>query len=179
MPIAQRLAQPLIHRREPSTRSTDMARMNGYETAISKSSGVVPQGQIPEVHTILPQQVEGIEVGLPSVEWSSRYPARSTRLTNTVCIPTAEYGSSCAVSTPAGQRRYASPRRRCSVTGTGSRGARSAQFGRVLVRRPEEGLHVRGLRATAATRIQESDANEFDVKLHLGHSVKSMGITAR
>ncbi len=42
-----------------------------------------------------------------------------------------------------------------------------------------EGLHVRGLRATAATRLQEGGANEFDVKLHLGHSVKSMGITGR
>ncbi len=42
-----------------------------------------------------------------------------------------------------------------------------------------EGLHIRGLRATAATRIQERGANEFDVKLHLGHSVRSMGVTGR
>ncbi len=42
-----------------------------------------------------------------------------------------------------------------------------------------EGLHIRGLRATAATRIQEAGGNEFDVKLHLGHSVGSMGVTGR
>ena len=41
------------------------------------------------------------------------------------------------------------------------------------------GLLVRGLRATASTRLQERGANEFDVKLHLGHSIGSMGITGR
>ncbi len=40
-------------------------------------------------------------------------------------------------------------------------------------------MHVRGLRATAATRTQVAGGNEFDVKLHLGHSVSSMGVTAR
>lgn len=42
-----------------------------------------------------------------------------------------------------------------------------------------EGLYVRGLRSTAATRLQERGANEFDVKLHLGHSAKSMDVTGR
>ncbi len=42
-----------------------------------------------------------------------------------------------------------------------------------------KGLHVRGLRATAATRLQESGATEMDVKLHLGHASSSMGITGR
>ena len=42
-----------------------------------------------------------------------------------------------------------------------------------------EGLHVRGLRATASTRLQERGANEFDVKLHLAHAVSSMGVTGR
>ena len=42
-----------------------------------------------------------------------------------------------------------------------------------------KGLYVRGLRATASTRLQERGANEFDVKLHLGHSVASMGVTGR
>ena len=42
-----------------------------------------------------------------------------------------------------------------------------------------EGLHVRGLRATAATRLQESGATELDVKLHLGHAASSLGITGR
>jgi integrase len=42
-----------------------------------------------------------------------------------------------------------------------------------------EDLHVRGLRATCATRLQEGGATEFDVKLALGHSVGSMGVTGR
>lgn len=42
-----------------------------------------------------------------------------------------------------------------------------------------EGLHVRGLRSTAATRLTEGGATELDIKLHLGHTTKSMGITAR
>ncbi len=42
-----------------------------------------------------------------------------------------------------------------------------------------QGLALRGLRATAATRLQEAGANEFDVKLHLGHAVGSMGVTGR
>jgi integrase len=42
-----------------------------------------------------------------------------------------------------------------------------------------KGLHVRGLRATAATRISEGGGTELDVKLHLGHSVGSMGVTGR
>ena len=42
-----------------------------------------------------------------------------------------------------------------------------------------EGLHVRGLRATAATRIQEGGGNELDVKMHLGHAAGSMGVTGR
>ncbi len=42
-----------------------------------------------------------------------------------------------------------------------------------------EGLHVRGLRSTAATRLLEGGATELDVKLHLGHSVGSMGVTGR
>ena len=42
-----------------------------------------------------------------------------------------------------------------------------------------ENLHPRSLRATAATRLQEAGATEFDVKLHLGHAVSSMGVTGR
>ncbi len=42
-----------------------------------------------------------------------------------------------------------------------------------------EGLHVRGLRATAATRLQEGGANTLDVAAHLGHSVRSLSVTAR
>ena len=42
-----------------------------------------------------------------------------------------------------------------------------------------EGLHIRGLRATAATRLQERGATELDIKLHLGHTTKSMGVTSR
>jgi integrase len=42
-----------------------------------------------------------------------------------------------------------------------------------------EGLHVRGMRATAATRLQEGGATELDIKMHLGHAIKSMGVTAR
>ncbi len=43
-----------------------------------------------------------------------------------------------------------------------------------------EGLQVRGMRPTAATRIQEGGATWFDVKLHLGHSARALGdVTAR
>ncbi len=43
-----------------------------------------------------------------------------------------------------------------------------------------EGLQIRGMRATAATRLQEGGASYLDVKLHLGHSAKSLGdVTAR
>ena len=42
-----------------------------------------------------------------------------------------------------------------------------------------EGLQVRGLRSTAATRLQEGGATELDIKLHLGHTTKSMGVTSR
>lgn len=42
-----------------------------------------------------------------------------------------------------------------------------------------EGLHVRGLRATAATRLQEGGATYLDIAAHLGHARASLGITAR
>jgi integrase len=42
-----------------------------------------------------------------------------------------------------------------------------------------QGLHVRGLRATAATRLQEGGANTLDVAAHLGHSARSLSVTAR
>ena len=44
------------------------------------------------------------------------------------------------------------------------------------------GLHFHGLRATAATRIQEHGGSIVDAALHLGHSTSSMGrfaVTAR
>ena len=42
------------------------------------------------------------------------------------------------------------------------------------------GLHVRGLRATAGTRIQESGGSLIDCKMHLGHSAASIGgVTGR
>jgi hypothetical protein len=42
-----------------------------------------------------------------------------------------------------------------------------------------EGLHVRGLRATAARRFQERGATYLDIAAHLGHARASLGITAR